>query len=308
MLEQFPLVVPGVAVGYIAGLAVDTLSVKKASENLGGLSLSHETTADEINSSTKFSKIQKNASRFIAPLALTGAFLGGSVGMLFQGTNAKIKEPSSIEIVVDHSGYTIGDGSIESVNSIASSFSGNKNFDSKVLIAGSGQVIVSKPESVASDNPFGIAPLDQALTSALTQISSNQGDSKNSNKSNAVLVISDDNSVGSVDSAVSLAKSGNIPVFTVDVSSSQNQTSSDLNTLATSTGGNFWQSPSVDKRAKIADKIYASINETASSNRKSATGNVRDIALIFSVISLGAFVSLAANRRYIKFDRNITGK
>jgi len=308
MLEQFPIVVPGVAVGYIAGLAIDTLSVKKASENLGGISLSHESTANEINSSSEVSKIKKNASRFIAPLALTGAFLGGSVGMLFQGSGAKVKEPSTIEIVVDHSGYTIGDGSIGSVNDIASSFSGNKNFDSKVLIAGSGQIVVSKPELVASDNPFGIAPLDQALTSALTQISSSQGESKNTNKSNAVLVISDDNSVGSIDSAISLAKSSNIPVFTVDVSSSKNQTSSDLNKLATSTGGNFWQNPSADKRSKIADKIYSSISESSNSNQKSANGNVRDLALIFSVISLGAFVSLAANRRYIKFDRNITGK
>jgi hypothetical protein len=304
MLEQFPIVVPGVALGYAAGLATDVISVRKASENLGAISVTHEKAVDRLNADDKTSKSRSRVSRFGAPLALTGALLGGSVGMLFQNPGAKVSSPSSIEIVVDHSGSTLADDTNPGIDRLVSEFN-NEKFNSTVLIAGSGQVIVSKPKDVSKDGAFGIAPLDQALTTALTQIDSNQG----SRNANAVLVISDDNAAGSVDSAVSLAKSSETPIFTIDVSPVKSQTSTDLRNLAKNTGGRFWHNPSDMDHSKIVSEISSSINsDNRNISKNSSNADIRDISIILSSLSLAAFSSLVWNRRFMRFDRNIKGK
>jgi len=308
MLEQFNGVEAiGAAAGYLVGQGLDKLSTDKTKQVIGAISSSHEAAAKAIEQDQRlYSVAIKIGRRLLTPLALSGALTGALFASAYGPEQAKATIPANIEIVVDHSGGTPIDGTINEINQITESFNGNKDFRSQAIVSGSGINIPMNTADVPSNNPFGIATLDQALSQAVGQITSIDSSKTSSSHEGAVLIISDNNSIGSLNQDEALAGSSHIPVFTVDVSSSHDQVSEDLGALSKDSKGKSWQNPDSKQQSEIPDQVYASLNASSSHENIIVNSN-RDSLRMLSFMALAATGVLAWKRRYVLFDRDSSG-
>jgi hypothetical protein len=309
MLEQFTDVQAiGVVTGYIAGQGLDVLSTNKAKQVIGSISSSHEATAIAIEQDERLKTVSKNIGRrLLSPLALSGALTGALIASAFGPGPAKATIPANIEVIVDHSGMTSIDDTITEINSITNQFNGNSKFKSEAIVSGSGINIPMNTANVASNNPFGIATIDQALPQAVGQINSVDSSKNSPSHSGAILIVTDGNSVGSLAQAEALAAPTKIPIYTVDVSSGHSTASSDYKQLAKDTHAKFWKDPTPDQQSKIADTVYESLNVESAHGNITVQSN-KDVLKVLSGLALAATGVLAWKRRYVMFDRDSSGK
>lgn len=309
MLEQLPdLNIVGLTAGYAVGQALDVYTTNKSKNDIGSVSSSHESVAKELDNSVRVSELSRSIGRrILAPLALSGLVSGGLLGLAYSSEPTNARVPANIEIVVDHSGFTANDGTVAKTNNIVEQFSSNKNFKSEALVAGSGQITPMNPGDVASNTAFGVAPLDQALTQAIGQIQNINSAPNSSKAEGAVLVVTDDNNIGSLQTAEALAQPGHIPIFTVNVSPNSTNNSATIGELSKATNAKNWTNPSIQQQSQIASEVYSSL----SSNQGNSVTKVnpdKGLLKILSLCSLAATGVLAWNRKYVMYRRNMRGK
>ncbi|HUP26763.1 MAG TPA: hypothetical protein VM124_03920 [Candidatus Limnocylindrales bacterium] len=246
----FPAI--GAAAGIAGGAAADIYAARAIAGERASL---NETWGNVVDA-------PRTGLRAIGPMAITGFFAVGILGAAWAPEATPAAPRSQLEVVIDHSGATaIGEPSAAAkINAVAESFAGAK-FVTEAVVARSGEVRIIKTGDVSHDAPFGDAPLDQAVQTALDNVqrAREQGKLKPQEKTAGAVVVTNGNTIGDVTAVIARAKSAGTSVNIVNVEErSTDATTSELQRVTAETGGTYWNSADADP-AKIYDKIAPTV-------------------------------------------------
>lgn len=187
-------------------------------------------------------------SRVLGSAAVIGAFIGLTGGLVWQYNAPPEAEQPSVELVIDYSGATgstsDGEAPVETTNKVVSMFAerDGDDFDVRAFVARSGDDNEYEPKDVFKLTPFGEAPLERALNSALNQITVTTQETltEQEDSGSAIVVVTHGNTVGSSTSIAERAQE-KTPVFIVNVEEGISEASqASLEAVAEATGGEYW--------------------------------------------------------------------
>jgi hypothetical protein len=296
------------AVGYGAGQVADIVAAKYAAqrgeavvEAWGPLNEQADQPAHEA--SKRFSD---RVNRMVAPLALVGAFAAGSGAIAWSPQTAHKTTSSVLEEVVDHSFQTGQDGSYKNINTIAGGFATAKTLKLRAIVAHNGGYDAIQISQLPADTPYGPASVESALAVAMSDAfnSSAPGQSNvlgtGEKRSAGLLVLTDDNPIGNVDTIVTMAKEdGNLPVFVANAGDSNTQTAKDLQTIAKRTGGQYWNAKS--GTPSVASNIESHI--TPHEVAEPVSNDSENWLKVLNIISVLAAGVMIRRRAEILFSR-----
>ncbi len=250
--------------------------------------------------------------RKLASVALAGAASGlippAFLGSL-QSYNNQLK-PTMVE-VVDRSGQTQVDNTANKVNEVNDALVGNASMNVYALLARGGSFSANhlSPAEVAVSNqynPAGEVSVDQAIPTAIQEaannavaVQSNQLGSKKQETS-AVLVVTDDNSLGNTTNVIDLARSSNTKIFIANVGQQTNSTAQQLRSIAKTTGGEYWNA-SVNT-AKVAKDIVKTIEPSLQYNRL-PYNNHTNVLKVLDIMAWLGFAGYTVNTAGLVYRR-----
>lgn len=197
----------------------------------------------------ELSRKEKFGRYVVGPLALTGAVVGLANGLAWQHEAPDEHDIPRVQLVVDYSGATgvgePGSRPVDTTNKVVDIFAdrNDDDFSVQAYVAHAGGVTSREPDTVDNLTPFGRAPLDQALTHALDSVTTEVIPSDDDEKNAAIVVVTNGNSIGGVNSVVSRAdkQGANASVYVVNVKDTiTEKQQADLEAIATKTGGQYW--------------------------------------------------------------------
>lgn len=313
MFEQFIPEAIGFGAGYLSGVALDQLSVRRASADVKPLvaAWSIETPESQKLTASKRERLAHVLGR-VSPAAALSLGLTVAFGTAaFVPLESTVVKPATIELVVDHSGATeISFGNqgpvLPEINQVATAFTSSNRINSNAFVASFGSVTEKNVSAVDSLSASGNAPLDTALSNALDQTAIIK--SGNKSESAAVVVITNGNSVGSVQSVVEQSnQQGKTPVYVVNVEGSKvtsAQNISSFEQIAKRTDGKYWSANSANISAVTSD-----VEQTLTPEHKHNNADpYQDMFILAALIGGVLTVKTYRNRRHGLLQRNIEGK
>lgn len=228
----------------------------------------------------------------IGPLVAVGTLSGLANGVIWQPESTQTDIPPQLEVVVDHSGATaLNTGTAANeIGKLTSLFATQTKLETNAFVAGNGYVKEVKIKDVSKDVPFGDAPLEQAMQSALDKASLNQSKTTTASHNSGVLVITNGNSMGAPSVVVSEARAANVPVFVVNVEAGQadQQTTANLKLVASQTGAKYWDA-NTHNFNPVAGEIKKTIVSEQVKNDHNSGDNKWPLKAFAGAVTVGAF-------------------
>jgi hypothetical protein len=252
--------------GYGIGQIVGHYGARHVATSEGAVIKNWGKTTESSDSGNEDSGAQERSSsvrllKFIAPLALVGAVIGGvsATTLLHERTHQRTVKPA-VELVVDND-YDSGiDHDFSAIDNLAQNiFSNNPKDNVELLLAHNGDVEPTTLDKLFADTPFGPASVDRGLSDAIANVQLAAVDVQSTalgevqGKSAAVIVETDGNSVGTESTLIASAKAaGNVPILIVNFNANN---ATNLEEIATGSGGKYWQ-----LTAKNASKVESELD------------------------------------------------
>ena len=296
-LEQLPYV--AAAAGLAAGTVLESRMQARIAEQRAPIISDYEgLLADE-----SVSRREQTKRNLTGPLAAAGLAVGLANGLVWQHEAPERFDAPRVELVVDYSGATgvirNNERPADTTNDIVSLFAerDNDDFAVQAFVARGGSVAVKEPEEVPTLSPFGDAPIEQALTSALDKVAiDNQAAAETEQESgSAVVVITHGNSVGGAQAIAARAGQDglNTPIYFVNVEENINEsTQASLEEIAEATGGEFW-----DADEMVLENISDVIQEMEPPKGELTPAHSWDERILTGLVSGGVLTVLIAHRR-----------
>lgn len=252
------ITIAATAVGYVAGQVFETNAVHRvaqARERLVAIGGDEFASSDDSRT-TSF--LGRAVVRGLVPLALVAGVASGAEVYGWLPGELHHPQAATLEIAVDHSGATSldlgGKPPVDQINGIVDKLIGD-NLRSEAIVAGSSQIHVVRPTDVKRMQPFGDAPLEQAVTLGLDKAVETA--TSRQQRANGVLIITNGNSIGHTAALTAKAREQHTPVFVVNVENNGKTaaaTARSLQSIAKQTGGKYWEANS-----GTADKVAKSV-------------------------------------------------
>jgi len=310
--------------GGLGGYAVNAAAIRHADsteesivDNLKPISPEEASTAKIEKSTIK--RMGNFLIRKCAPAAVAAVAFGIAPIAWLNNEAPKSNQEPTLQAVYDLSGQTLYDGAFAREQTINKDFVGNQKMLVNVTLArgGSfedGNLTPSNIANFSKNSPLGrtgsslpnafTAALGSSVNSAIPTQSNVIGANKNE-ATGAVLVVTDDNPIGSVSSVVSAAKEDNARVYVANVGDQTDLNAKNLQAIAQETGGKYWNAES--HTAEVAKKIVSDItpSEKLPNNSNNDWQNwLKGLDIIDGL----AFVGLVINSAGVKFKRNKDSK
>jgi hypothetical protein len=202
--------------------------------------------------------------------------------------------PPTLGVVVDHSGAVgSNDEVLSGVNSMAVVFDSN-NFEATAYVAANGEVVPMEPSKVPKTEPFGDAPLEQAMTTAFGQNLKAREKSGLTGTKTGVFTIVNGNRFGGVDSVIATAKAQETPVFIANVEGEADPVVVDeFKRIAKETGGVYFDVQS-DNTEEMSNKIQDTLDKN---QLKRDQPNRWPLKVMAGLLGVGTFAAGYRNRR-----------
>jgi len=303
-VQYLPEIVTGVGLGI--GYVVDRAARLHAQKHEDGIINDYGPIEGMPETSTISRTHRQKLGSFVLRSAgavlVTGAAFGLAPIAFMNNEAPQSMQKPTLEEVLDLSGQTLEDGSSTKVLTINNAFIGNQKMRINVDLAraGSFQEGNITPAKVDNSNvywPTGAVSLTQATSVSIGEANknaviaqSNVIGSHNNSETNAVLVVSDGNSIGSVESVVSEAKELGTEIFIANVASSDNAIVEELKHIANETGGEYWNASK--DTARVAKTIVQAISPAGETIPTKTDNNwqnwlkVLDISTALAVVGL----------------------
>lgn len=239
ILSITPQIVAATAAGYGAGQYLEQRARNTIAAERSALTQSHEDVTAESLGKQGFLR------RSVATLAIMGATTGFLAGHITSEGNEK--GPSPTGIALDNS-YAAGlNGGSERVIKIANQFAASDSLQSQAVVAQNGDYAPIKLGDLSNERPYGPSSIDVAATVSMnTTFGIGAG---NQNEAAQVVVVTDGNPIGKVDTIISKAKG---PVNIANVNNSQGEVVKDLKEIANRTDGEYW-GPGTNPKDIVSD-------------------------------------------------------
>lgn len=214
----------------------------------------YEAAGQAIEAST-IQKQSRLGRRVVQPLALlVAASTGFGAYAATQEPTTITQEPSgAVGVVVDHSGATAlafegNQPANIQINTVAEQFI-DKDVKGKAYIASNNQVESAKIKDIPASEPFGNAPLGQAMGTALAET-----------RDGSVVFISNGNEAGKVQDLEESAEANNNKLFVVNVETvdQPKNTLQAEKELAEAMGGEYWKA-NEDNLDDVASKVKEAV-------------------------------------------------
>lgn len=306
----------GTVVGAIGGYALNAYALRHAEEtqesiieNLGPISQESE---QKIDRST-INKIVDFLLRKAAPSAVAAVALGiAPMAWLNNEAPSSVQRPT-LQEVLDYSGQTGYDGALAREYVINNDFIGDNKLNVNVTLGIGGSFEEGKitPKSVQNINkywPIGVVSMPEAVNAAL-------GSSVNSeipiqsnvigadkNKSGALLVVTDGDSIGPVPSVIAQAEQDNDKLYIANVGNGNNSVAQGLKVEAQDTGGEYWNANT--DTAKIAKEIVDDITPPGVKIPNESNNDWQNWLKVLDIASALSFVGITLNAASLVFNRN----
>ena len=222
-------------------------------------------------------------------------------GILGWNPHGDTRIKPTIEIAVDHSGQTTnprtGEPTITIINKVLQQFD-TKQVNSRAFVSHLGKVdSTSRLETVIKEtDTIGVSDLDTATSQALDATSDIYAVNGplGRKRSAAVVVITNNQSIGEPKRLIKQATQYGTPIFVVNVpgKNSQAATSGDLKMVASATGAKYWEI--TNKTPNIATVVEA--NVTGYNSNDSSTGDKNLLRLLSVMTGLGSIAAFRKTR------------
>jgi hypothetical protein len=256
-LEMAPYA--GAAIGYGAGRILEATAVNHIDQNRRALVGSYEGRGSQMASRPKVWE------RVTPTLAVVAAVAGFAVGEAVQTNEMTIGTKPVIELSVDHTYRTQEDGTVDAINTVATTIMQSRAISARALLAHNGAYdSVTSPNQVEADPPYGhTGSLSKATGDAISRAYASSEPAitnaigNNTGHNAGVLVVTGGSRIGESRTVIERAKdNGNIPVFIADAGPENTPTAKELQTIAKETHGQYWHVP------KQTDGIEEKISKT----------------------------------------------
>ena len=303
-----PELVVGIAsgVGFASGIALEELAINRVARNFKGF-LEANQLALERAPTERVSLPQRLGRAIIAPLALTTAIAGGLEAYANYAPNLKPVTQPDLVLAVDHSGATdklLGSKPlVESIDSFAQLVAGNKR-SSTAFVAGSNTVKTVPVAELPKNQPFGDAPLHQALQNALDQANRNTQPIKGQTTitPNSIVFITNGNLPTSGAPLIDQANRQGTPVNVINVEQLDKldkRTLIGLQQLAKRTHGTYWNAN--ENNLKNISRAVQTEFQTPPAQRAPIPHR-----LLLNLLAAATVVSVG--RQFISRSNNTTGR
>ncbi len=309
----------GVA-GGVTGYAFDKVAAKYAAiKDMSVIQswgpMEPPATAKELknhnNIETHFRAPASLILRTLSSIALAASAAGVlpfAIGKRVQNNNPN--QPVLVE-VLDRSGQTQFDGTDNKISIVNSAFINANSMKVDTILARGGSYTGSPltPGGVAGSgrySPTGEVSVAQAVTPAIREASLNAVKVVSSEfaapkqETSAVLIVTDDNSVGNATNIVQSAQSSKTKIFIANVGQQNDSTAQQLQDIAKATGGEYWNA-SVNT-AKVAKDIATTISPTLS-NSKYSQEKPNDVLLVLDALAWMGLIGMTINTAGLVYKR-----
>lgn len=307
-------------VGAIGGYAVTSYALRRAAEseasvveNLGPISQQEDLSVERSKSKI----VEEFIVQKVAPTAIAAASLGIFPMAWLSNEAPKGTLTPTLQEVIDYSGQTAYDGGSNKEHEINKSLIGMNKMDVNVTlgVGGSfqeGHISAKSIQNVNKYKPIGITSMPIAFNVALgnsvnsdVPVQSNVIGA-NKNKSGAILVVTDDDPIGSVSNVVAMAKQDSAKVFIANVGDQTDSDAKDLQLIAKETGGKYWNANS--NTSNVANKIVSDITPAGEKIPNANNNDWKNWLKVLDVGSALAFVGITLNSAKYVFKRNKDSK
>lgn len=280
----------GATAGAVAGGVTDMMARRSLAKDQEALAAVLGDIADTEQRESIMSRVRRVGG---ATLVVAGATVGMLNGLAWQ-TEADQSLPPTLGVIVDHSGAVqANDEVLNSVNSMTSMFD-SEAFDATAYVAANGEVNPMKPSKVVDSEPFGDAPLEQAMTTAFGEGQKEREQTGNNNKTGIVAIVNG-NQIGAPDAVIATAKAqGETAVFVANVEGKADAAVvQDLKRIAKETGGAYFDVPT-EKTDEMKDKVADTLEKKAFKQDQPSRWPLRTVA---GALGVGTFIRGYRNRR-----------
>ncbi len=287
----------GATAGAVAGGVTDMMARRSLAKDQEALAAVLGDIVETEQHESMTSRVRRIGG---ATLVVAGATVGMLNGLVWQ-TEADQSLPPTLGVIVDHSGAVqANDEVLSSVNSMTSMFDSDA-FDATAYVAANGEVNPMKPNKVVDSEPFGDAPLEQAMTTAFGQNQKEREQTGNNNKTGIVAIVNG-NQIGAPDAVIATAKTQQTAVFIANVEGKADPVVvQDLKRIAKETGGAYFDVPA-EKTDEMKDKVADTLEKKAFKQDQPSRWPLRTVA---GVLGVGTFIQGYRNRRKEPTYRNV---
>lgn len=276
--------------GYGIGQAAEQIARGRIAANRKSLFPALEGEPRQPDRNAEALDRQTILQRSVAKLAIIGALAGFSFGMGVKPQDSPPEKPLPLSIVADHAFSVQQNDNITEVNALARAVA-TGNISADIIVAHNGSYNAISSDQLKQDQPYGPPSVQTALEVALNRTAK---PSNGENKSVGVLVITDDNGVGSVKGVSSQSKEqGGVPVLIANVGTGNDGTAGTLRAVARATNGKYWDAHSNPKQTAEQIKNYL---KRPSTQPERASSNEYRTALIL----LGGVLSLFGVQQFYR--------
>lgn len=247
-----------------------------------------------------------------APVIVTAVAAGlAPIAWLNHDAPQPTQKPT-LELVVDRPAQTLYDGSSPNIMTLDKAFIGDSKLNVNVILArgGSFQEGNLTPKSVENNaiySPDGAVSMDTTTNVAIGKaeqaavpVQSNViGGSKQ--ESGAILIDTDDDSIGTVDSVVNAAKQVNAKIYIANVGTQTDAIAQQLKSIAAETGGHYWDASK--NTPAVANEIVSSINPAGEKLPVNNNNNWQDMLKALDIATALASIGLTLKTAGLVFKR-----
>jgi hypothetical protein len=317
----------GAAVGYGVGLKLSKHASEKSLKEVGAVSSSYARLKPSEIVKEQPGRLKRSANayrRIVNPLALTMALTVSALGGAVTTHDSVTSTPATLELVIDHSGLTVGIPSdsppipdaLPEINKVQSAFITSDTINSHAFVgsdSGFSEVPIQQINSIAPGGQSGLennkangdpGAVLEAIQAAAA--SKNSYDSKNA----AVVVITDGDELGTSATQVinESANNEHIPMYILNVMSPENTgtpTVDSFMAIANQTRGLYIDVNSSTNLSPIVSRIESSLGDGTEQS-----SDIAYVALLFAFFGVAGEASRQIYNRQKRglIKRNLGGK
>lgn len=286
-IEYMPYI--GAVTGAAIGAVSEAVAVHRVAREQEAVAAALGDVVQEQHES-----IMRRASRIGRSTLVGLGMVAGTLNGVAWQPETMDATPPFLGVVVDHSGAVGSNPDVlESVDALAVGVDA-RSIDATAYVAAFGEVKPMEPNEVKNKEAFGDAPLEAALTTAFGQAQKARVENQNPNARAGVLLITNGNLPGSIDTVITTAKTDKTPVFVANVEGeSDPAVVEQLKRVAKESEGAYF-----DVAAKKTEAMATKIEETLDKNiQPQEQPNRWPLKAAAGAMTLWAFAAGFRNRR-----------
>lgn len=303
-MEHLPYV--AAVAGAAGGIAVESIAARRHNRDEQALTDVIGVTSEQQPRESLGRKAKRIGA---ATLLYTGAVVGMLNGVAWQADSEEVVPPT-LSVVVDHSGALASEESVLSTVDKTVAIFASDEFDATAHVASNGRSKSMEPDEVSNDEPFGPAPLSQAMQNAFGEIQKVDSESASRVKNKAaIFAVVNGNDTGNAADIIATAKSLEVPIFIANVEGESDRKgesdpaiADELKDIAKQTKGEYFD-VSKDNAEEMASKITDTLEENELDLDKP---NKLPMRVVAGTLSAAALAWAFVNRRKEPSRKRVT--